>query len=82
MLEFIFMLGAAVLVLGLFILVFFLKGKSKDEPVQIHTCARCSCDRKKSALEPGLVLKEERGEKNEEAPDCGTALNKKRNLSA
>ena len=82
MLEFIVMLGAAALVFGLFILAFLLKKTPKDEPVQIHTCARCRCDRKKSVTEPGFVLKEKRGEKNEEARRCGTALNEKRNLSA
>lgn len=61
MLEFIVMLGAAVLVFSLFILAFLLKKKPKDEPVQIHTCARCSCDRKKSVSEPGFVPKEKRG---------------------
>ena len=81
MLEFMLMLGSAVLVFGLFILAFLLKKKPKNEPVQFHTCARCSCDRKNSILEPDLVLREERGGNEEEAPNCGTALNKERNLT-
>ena len=76
------MLGAAVLVFGLFILAFFVKQKPKDEPVQIHTCVRCSCDRNKRVLESDIVYVEESGGDKEEALDCGKALNREDNLSA
>jgi hypothetical protein len=46
--EIIFVLAAALVVFGLFFLVFFIKQKSAGG--KVHTCARCNCERNK--IEP------------------------------
>jgi hypothetical protein len=45
MFEMIFALAAAMVVFGLFFLVFFIKQKSAGR--KIHTCAQCNCERNK-----------------------------------
>jgi len=55
MLEIVFVLAAAMVVFGLFFLVFFIKQKSAAK--KIHTCAQCNCERNKIGLQhnrPGL----------------------------
>jgi hypothetical protein len=43
--EIIFVLAVSVVVFGVFLLVFLIKGKSEKGPIKIHTCANCDCHR-------------------------------------
>ena len=55
MLEFMLMMAAAALVFAFFLLMYFLKEKSKEGPGQIHTCGQCSCDRKDDPRNPRIA---------------------------
>lgn len=60
MFEMVFVLAAAMVVFGLFFLVFFIKQKSAGK--KIHTCAQCNCERNKNGSERSrAALKERQG---------------------
>ena len=48
--EMVIVLAAAMVVFGLFFLVFFIKQKSTGK--KIRTCAQCNCERNKIGLQP------------------------------
>ena len=55
MLEFMLMLAAAALVFAFFLLMYFLKEKSKEGPGRVHTCGQCNCDRKDDPRKSGIT---------------------------
>jgi hypothetical protein len=46
--EILFVFGAAVFVFLLFFLVFAIRQREKGEPVRIHNCQNCGCEKKET----------------------------------
>lgn len=61
MIEILIASGIAAVVFALFILAFLIRKRPPDEPVHVHRCANCDCERDDRDLQRARRFLERRG---------------------